>query len=76
MRSDLANLPRPVATLLAAANGHDTDAFVACFTEDGVVDDWGREFRGPDAIRAWSDAEFVGVDVQLELVEATVGTSP
>jgi hypothetical protein len=67
----MASLPRPVATLLAAANGHDTDAFVACFTEDGVIDDWGREFRGPGAIRAWSDAEFVGVDVRLEVVGVT-----
>ncbi len=51
--------------LLDAANGHDTDAFLASFTEDGVVDDWGREFAGSDAIRGWSDQEFIGVDVIL-----------
>jgi hypothetical protein len=69
----MASLPRPIATLLAAANGHDTNAFVACFTEDGVVDDWGRLFRGRDAIRVWSDAEFVGVDVHLGVVEVSAG---
>jgi hypothetical protein len=65
-------LPAPVAAALAAANGHDTDAFLACFTPDGVVDDWGREFQGPDAIRGWSDKEFIGVRVTLdvEAVEA------
>ena len=57
--------PEPVARLLQAANGHDTDAFLANFTEDGVVDDWGREFAGADAIRGWSDAEFIGVEVTL-----------
>ena len=40
-------------------------AFLAGFTEDGVVDDWGREFRGAAQIRAWSDAEFIGKQVSL-----------
>ncbi len=56
---------RPIQALLDAANAHDTDAFLACFPDDGVVDDWGREFRGADAIRGWSDGEFIGVDVTL-----------
>jgi hypothetical protein len=34
-----------------------------------VVDDWGREFRGPDEIRAWSDQEFIGVQVSLEVTD-------
>jgi hypothetical protein len=32
-----------------------------------VVDDWGREFRGADAIRGWSDQEFIGVRVSLDV---------
>jgi hypothetical protein len=64
-------IPEPVARLLAAAGDHDTDAFLAAFTPDGVVDDWGREFAGPEAIRGWSDAEFIGVDVTLDVQEVT-----
>ena len=30
-----------------------------------MVDDWGREFRGPAEIGGWSDKEFIGVDVSL-----------
>ena len=63
--------PEPVARLLQAANDHDTDAFLAGFTDDGVVDDWGREFAGADAIRGWSDKEFIGVDVTLAVVAVT-----
>ena len=63
--------PEPVARLLQAANEHDTDAFLAGFTEDGVVDDWGREFAGAEAIRGWSDKEFIGVDVTLVVVGVT-----
>jgi len=65
------SVPKPVARLLHVANDHDTDGFLASFTEDGVVDDWGREFAGPDAIRGWSDAEFIGVDVTLAVTEVT-----
>jgi hypothetical protein len=61
------DLPDPVVAALAAANANDTDAFLACFTPDGVVDDWGREFRGPDEIRGWSDKEFIGVHVTLDV---------
>jgi hypothetical protein len=62
-------VPAAVATLLSAANNNDTAAFLDSLTPDGVVDDWGREFRGPDAIRGWSDAEFIGVRVSLEVTD-------
>jgi hypothetical protein len=62
-------LPRPVQTLVDAANAGDTAAFLAGFTSDGVVDDWGREFRGAADIEGWSDAEFIGVEVSLEVEE-------
>jgi ketosteroid isomerase-like protein len=56
-----------VQALIDAANANDIDAFLAGFTEDGVVDDWGREFRGAQRITAWSDAEFIGKQVSLEV---------
>jgi hypothetical protein len=67
-------LPPPVQAILTAANAGDTAGFLACFTPNGVVDDWGREFRGAEAIQGWSDAEFIGVNVTLAVtaVETTV----
>jgi hypothetical protein len=62
-----APLPEPVGALLDAANANDLAAFLASFTDDGVVDDWGREFGGREAIRGWSDREFIGVRVSLEV---------
>jgi uncharacterized protein (TIGR02246 family) len=58
-------LPAPVQAAVDAANRGDVEAFLALFAEDGVVDDWGREFAGRDAIRSWSDAEFIGKQVTL-----------
>ncbi|MDW5597200.1 nuclear transport factor 2 family protein [Conexibacter stalactiti] len=64
-----AELPAPVRALLDAANANDLGAFLAAFAADGVVDDWGREFHGADAIRTWSDGEFIGVEVSLEVTD-------
>ena len=60
-------LPEPVAGLLEAANANDVDGFLATFIEDGVVDGWGREFVGLAAIRSWSDREFIGKRVSLDV---------
>ena len=54
-----------VRKALDAANGHDTNAFLACFAADGVVNDWGSIYRGHDEIRTWSNREFIGVGVIL-----------
>jgi len=64
-------LPDPVQALVDAANAGDTEAFLACFTPDGVVDDWGREFRGGPAIGGWSGKEFIGVRVSLRVTAVT-----
>jgi hypothetical protein len=64
-------LPTPVDTLLKAANKNESGAFLDSFAADGVVDDWGREFRGRSAIQGWSDKEFIGVRVSLEVTDVT-----
>jgi len=60
-------MPAPVQAALDAANSGDTDAFVAAFATEGIVDDWGREFRGHRDIEGWSDAEFIGKHVTLQV---------
>jgi uncharacterized protein (TIGR02246 family) len=66
---DQDSIPQAVAAALAAANANDSEGFLDCFTEDGVVDDWGREFRGREEIRGWSDGEFIGARVSLGVTE-------
>ena len=63
----MTELPGAVARLIEAANANDTQAFLASLTADAVVDDWGREFHGPEAIQGWSDGEFIGVHVSLDV---------
>ena len=53
-------MPPPLDRLVAAINAGDFEGFIALFAPDGVVDDWGRRFKGPAAIRKWSDKELIG----------------
>jgi hypothetical protein len=63
----MVSIPAAVTRLHNAAKTNDTERFLAAFAEDGVVDDWGREFAGTDAIRGCSDREFIGKYVTLEI---------
>ncbi len=63
--------PGPVTKLLDAANSHHTADFLASFAHDGVVDDWGREYIGREAIKEWSDREFIGAKVSLSVIKTT-----
>jgi SnoaL-like domain len=66
-------LPAPVQAVFDATNAGDTDAFLAAFARDGVVDDWGREFHGQEAIRRWSDTENIGVQAHFDVTGTTTG---
>jgi ketosteroid isomerase-like protein len=67
------SLPAPVRAVFDATNAGDTDAFLDAFTPDGVVDDWGREFHGREAIKRWSDGENIGVHAVLTPTAMTFG---
>jgi hypothetical protein len=55
-------VPAPVKEFIAVVNAHAEQAFLDAFTDNGVVDDWGREFTDRAAIKAWSHKEFIGAN--------------
>jgi hypothetical protein len=63
------HLPQTVAAYIRAINNHDAAAFIALFPDGAVVNDVGREFRGPAAIKAWSDREIFDARVTLEVID-------
>lgn len=65
-------IPEPVASLIAAVNGHDESTFLDFFTDDGYVDDWGRIFRGRDAIDGWSTKELIGAEGTLSVQSVAI----
>ncbi len=65
-------IPEPVQRFVAAINDADTDAFVAVFTEDGWVDDWGRVLRGAAGVRSWAGSDAIGAGAKMAITEAKV----
>jgi hypothetical protein len=66
-------LPPPVAALVDTVNAGDTIGFLDSFTPDGVVDDFGRMFCDREAIRAWSDKEFIGAEGRMTVTRVATG---
>jgi ketosteroid isomerase-like protein len=56
----VSELPDPIGSFVEAVNRGDTESFLDFFPSDGVVNDSGRRFVGHNAIRQWSDREFIG----------------
>ena len=50
-------LPKPIEDYFDADRTGGPDAVAAAFTENGVVKDKGKTYRGRDAIRAWMGEE-------------------
>ena len=47
------NLPRIIQEYLAASNAHDVKAILSCFSDDALVHDEGKDFRGKKLIKDW-----------------------
>lgn len=60
-----------VQAVVDAINAGDTEAFVAAFTTDGVVNDWGRVLNGHDGVRSWAATDAIGQNAKITVLEAT-----
>ena len=52
--------------MVDATNAGDHAAFVAAFTEDAYLQDWGRTFRGHDGVASWDGTDNIGKNTQFE----------
>jgi ketosteroid isomerase-like protein len=46
-------LPQIIQKYVVASNQHDVKSILACFSDDAVVRDEGKEFRGEEMIEGW-----------------------
>jgi len=67
--------PDAIQAFVDATNRGDPDAFVAAFTTDAHLDDWGRSFHGRDGVRAWDATDNIGVQSHFELLDVKPGSS-
>jgi ketosteroid isomerase-like protein len=47
------NLPRIIQEYLDASNAHDVKSILSCFSDDALVHDEGKDFRGKRMIEDW-----------------------
>ena len=57
--------PEAVQRMIDATNREDSDAFVAAFTHDAFISDWGREFRGHEGAASWNRTDNIGVHARF-----------
>jgi hypothetical protein len=69
-------LPRAISAFIGSTNSGDSARFVALFTEDAYLSDWGREFRGQDGARSWDHSDNIGKQSHFELLAIEPGTDP
>ncbi|MEM7029515.1 MAG: nuclear transport factor 2 family protein [Chloroflexota bacterium] len=61
-----ANIPSPFQCYLDGVEAQDLEATTACFTEEALVVDVGREIAGRDAINRWLDNEVMGLIYEVD----------
>jgi hypothetical protein len=58
--------PTAVQRMIEATNAGDHAAFVAAFTEDAYLEDWGRTFHGHDGVASWDHSDNIGKNTRFE----------
>jgi SnoaL-like domain len=69
-------LPDPIRTFVDATNSGDSEGFVAAFTPDAYLNDWGREFRGHKGVRDWNRTDNIGVQAHFDVISVEPGSTP
>ena len=69
-------LPGAIRTFIDATNASASEAFVAAFTTDAYLNDWGREFHGHAGVRDWNQTDNIGVRAHFDVVGVEPGETP
>jgi hypothetical protein len=69
-----AAVPAVIQEFMDATNAGDTERFIAVFTDDAYLNDWGREFHGPDGVRSWNETDNIGMQSRFDLVSIEPGS--
>jgi hypothetical protein len=58
--------PPAVQRMIDATNAGDSAGFVAAFTDDAYLEDWGRMFHGHDGVARWNESDNIGKQAHFE----------
>jgi hypothetical protein len=71
-----ADTPRAIRAFIDATNAGDSDAFVAAFTPDAMLNDWGQKYAGHVGVRDWDRTDNIGVQSHFDLLAIEPGEEP
>jgi len=71
-----ADTPSAIRAFIDATNAGDSDAFVAAFTPDATLSDWGRKYTGHVGVRDWDRTDNIGVQSHFDLLAIEPGEEP
>ncbi|MDN3028568.1 nuclear transport factor 2 family protein [Streptomyces sp. S.PB5] len=71
--TDIQQLPEALRIFIDATNAGDSEAFVAAFSPDAHLNDWGHEFHGRSGVAQWNRSDNIGVQAHFDLVSAAPG---
>ncbi|HTJ39611.1 MAG TPA: nuclear transport factor 2 family protein [Dactylosporangium sp.] len=74
--SDTIEVPAAIQEFVSATNAGDSARFVAAFTEDAYLNDWGREFHGHAGVASWDRTDNIGKRTHFQLHGVTPGAGP
>jgi hypothetical protein len=61
----MTTVPEAVQRMIDATNREDDNGFVASFTDNAFLSDWGREFHGHDGVARWNKTDNIGVHARF-----------
>jgi len=61
-------LATPIARMVEATNAGDTPSFLATFSEDAYLEDWGRGFHGRAGAASWNETDNIGKRSHFEVL--------
>ncbi|RXZ45932.1 nuclear transport factor 2 family protein [Agromyces binzhouensis] len=69
-------MPEAIRAFVDTTNAGDSEGFVAAFTEDAYVNDWGREFHGREGVASWNESDNIGRNAHVEAHAIRTGRLP
>jgi len=62
------SLAIPVKNFIAATNNHDTKTYLAQFTSDADLTDWGHYYQGEKGLLDWNATDNIGVNATMKII--------
>ena len=64
----MTQLAAPIARMVEATNAGDTAGFLAAFSDDAYLEDWGRGFHGKAGAASWNETDNIGKRSHFEVL--------